>query len=179
MTLPMSIRIAYSQAKIGFVFARRGLVMEACSSYFLPRLIGLSRSLHLTTTGATYPASSHLFGTLFSETLDRAEEVLPRALAIAEEVVANTSTVSTYLMRELMWRGPESAEAAHLLDSSILYELFSSTDNKEGVKAFLGKRSVHFQGTMEKDAPQAYPWWNPIDVSSSVKGAPNQGKAKL
>ncbi|KAK5131479.1 enoyl-CoA hydratase/isomerase family protein [Cryomyces antarcticus] len=179
MTLPMSIRIAYSQAKIGFVFARRGLVMEACSSYFLPRLIGLSRSLHLTTTGATYPASSHLFGTLFSETLDRAEEVLPRALAIAEEVVANTSTVSTYLMRELMWRGPESAEAAHLLDSSILYELFSSTDNKEGVKAFLEKRSVHFQGTMEKDAPQAYPWWNPIDVSSSVKGAPNQGKAKL
>lgn len=126
MTLPMAIRVAYRQAKIGFVFARRGLVMEACSSFFLPKLIGFSRALHLCTTGAVYPAGDRLFDGLFSELCDSPDEVLRRALDIAAEVVANTSVVSTYLMREMMWRAPPSAEATHLLDSRILYELFSS-----------------------------------------------------
>lgn len=166
MTLPMSIRVCYEKAKIGFVFARRGLVMEACSSFFLPRLIGLSKALHLTTTGSTYPASHPLLSSLFSETLPTPEAVLPRALEIADEIVRNTSTVSTYLMRELMYRGPESAEATHLLDSRILYELFSSKDNKEGVKAFLEKRATNFEGTMDNSTIGAWPWWQPVDTGN-------------
>jgi enoyl-CoA hydratase/carnithine racemase len=89
MTLPMTIRIAHKDAKIGFVFARRGLVMEAASSFFLPRLIGMSRSLHLVTTGSTYPASHKLMDGLFSELLDTPQQVLPRALELATEITEN------------------------------------------------------------------------------------------
>ncbi|KAI9688321.1 MAG: hypothetical protein M1820_010266 [Bogoriella megaspora] len=169
MTLPCAIRIAAASAKIGFVFARRGLVMEACSSFFLLRLIGLSRAMRVTTTGATYRADDQdAWGGLFAETIKEegkdGENVLKRALEIADDVVKNTSTVSTYLMREMMYRNPGSAEGTHLLDSRILYELFSSADNKEGIKAFLEKRPANFIGTMDSDAPGAYPWWNPIDT---------------
>ncbi|KAE8823430.1 hypothetical protein PTNB73_10028 [Pyrenophora teres f. teres] len=86
LTLPMNVRIAHSSAKIGFVFARRGLVMEACSSYFLPRLIGHSRAMQAVTTGATYPASHKVWDGLFAETCERAEDVLPTALRVAEDV---------------------------------------------------------------------------------------------
>lgn len=127
MALPMSIRIAYKDAKIGFVFARRGIVMEACSSYFLPKLIGLSRAMHLVTTGAVHRASEPIFGGLFSETLDTPEKVLPRAIELAEEISNNTSVVSTTLMKEMMFRNPDSPEGAHLLDSKIIYSLFSTT----------------------------------------------------
>ena len=126
MTLPMNIRIAYSQAKIGFVFARRGLVMEACSSYFLPRLIGHSRAMQAITTGSTYLADDPVWNGLFAHTVDRVEDVLPKALEIALEVTKNTSSVSTYLMKEMMFRDTGSAEGQHLLDSRILYELFTS-----------------------------------------------------
>lgn len=126
MTLPMNIRVALRSAKVGFVFARRGLVMEACSSYFLPRLIGYSKALHLTTTGSTYRADDHLLDGLFTEFGDTAEEVLSKAIAIAEDIAGNTSIMGTYLMKQLMWRDAGSAEAQHLLDSRILYEMFSS-----------------------------------------------------
>lgn len=122
----MNIRIAYRNAKIGFVFARRGLVMEACSSFFLPRLIGHSRAMHAITTGSTYLASDDVWSGLFAYTVDKAEDVLPKALEVAQEVAKNTSVVSTYLMKELMFRDQGSAEGQHLLDSRILYELFQS-----------------------------------------------------
>ncbi|KAF2150819.1 enoyl-CoA hydratase/isomerase family protein [Myriangium duriaei CBS 260.36] len=169
MTLPMAIRIAYKGAKIGFVFARRGLVMEACSSFFLPRLIGWSRATHLVTTAATYPADHKLLDQLFSETLDRAEDVLPRALEIATDVAENTSAVSQAVMRDLMWRGPLSAEQTHLLDSRIIFDLFTSKDNKEGVQSFMEKRAVKFTGTMQNDAPSAWPWWDYIDTAQRLK----------
>jgi len=123
MTLPMAIRVAWREAKIGFVFARRGLVMEACSSFFLPRLLGYARAVHLVTTGATYKADHRLTEGLFGELLDRPDDVLPKAMEIAREIADNTSTVSTYLMRELMWRGPTTAEGTHLLDSRVLHGL--------------------------------------------------------
>ncbi|KAI9817139.1 MAG: hypothetical protein M1827_001251 [Pycnora praestabilis] len=164
MTLPCAIRLSTSRAKIGFVFARRGIVMEACSSYFLPRLIGYSRALHLVTTGATYPASSPLLSDLFSELLETGERVLGRALEVAEEVAANTSVVSTALMREMMWRGPPTVEESHKLESRVLAELFQGRDKEEGIRAFMEKRKVDFQGTMGKDAPSVYPWWEPADV---------------
>ncbi|KAL9078263.1 MAG: hypothetical protein Q9157_002809 [Trypethelium eluteriae] len=181
MTLPCALRIAAASANIGFVFARRGLVMEACSSFFLPRLIGWSRALRVVTTGATYRADAEeVWGGLFAETMREegvnGEAVVRRAVRVAEEVVANTSVVSTALMRELMWRNPGTAEGTHLLDSRILYEMFSSADNKEGVKAFLEKRPVNFTGTMEQDAPAAYPWWNAIDISSKAKAAGSKSK---
>ena len=126
MTLPMNIRIAYRAAKIGFVFSRRGIVMEACSSFFLPRLIGHGRALAATTTGSTYTASDKIWDGLFTELCERPEDVLPRALAVAQDVVRNTSSVSTYLMKELMFRDAGSPEGQHLLDSRIIYELFGS-----------------------------------------------------
>jgi enoyl-CoA hydratase/carnithine racemase len=126
MTLPMTIRIAPKTAKIGFVFARRGLVMEANSSFFLPRLIGMSRALHVVSTGATYLAGDPLLNGLFSEVTDSPEQVLPRALEIAEDISKNCSNVSIMLMKEMMYRNPGSAEATHLLDSKIMWEMFGT-----------------------------------------------------
>jgi enoyl-CoA hydratase/carnithine racemase len=126
----------------------------------------MSKALHLVTTGATYPASHPLLNNLFSETLDTPDAVLPRALEIADEIVKNTSTISTYLMREMMYRDAGTPEGQHLLDSRLIYELFSSKDNKEGVKAFLEKRPVNFTGTMQNDAPEAWPWYQTLDIGN-------------
>lgn len=132
----------------------------------------MSRALHLVTTGAVYPASHRLLDQLYSELLPSADQVLPRALEIADEIVSNTSTNSTYLCRELMYRDTGSAEGQHLLDSRILYEIFGGADNKEGVASFLEKRPVEFTGTMQRDSPSAYPWWTPVDTGNRavVKG---------
>ncbi|KAF2788677.1 ClpP/crotonase [Melanomma pulvis-pyrius CBS 109.77] len=178
MTLPMNIRIALSTAKIGFVFARRGLVMEACSSYFLPRLIGHSRAMTAITTGSTYLAKDEVWSGLFAHTVDRAEDVLPKAIEVALDVVRNTSAVATYLMKELMYRDTGSAEGTHLLDSRILYELFQSADNKEGVQSFMQKRPASFTGTMDNTHVSAYPWWVPVDVVGRAKADP-AGKSKI
>lgn len=126
MTLPMNIRIAASTAKIGFVFSRRGLIMEATSSFYLPRLIGHSRAMQAVTTGSTYLATHKVWDGLFAEVCEKPEQVLPRALELAEEVAGNTSSVSTYLMKELMYRDRGSPEGQHLLDSRIIFELFGS-----------------------------------------------------
>lgn len=175
MTLPAAIRIAYSKAKIGFVFARRGIVMEGCSSFFLPRLIGVSRTLHLTTTGEVYPADHPLLNGLFSETQPSPEATLQRALDIAETVVNNTSVVSTKLMRDMVYRGPASAEEAHLLESRLLSVLGgSSKDALEGARSFLEKRQANFQGSMRQDAPRSWPWWSQVDI-----GQRNPNSAKL
>ncbi|KAI4684980.1 uncharacterized protein J4E88_004423 [Alternaria novae-zelandiae] len=178
MTLPMNIRIAFASAKIGFVFSRRGLIMEACSSFFLPRLIGHSRAMQAVTTGSTYLASHKVWDGLFAEVCDKAEDVLPRALEVAEDVVKNTSGVSTYLMKELMYRDAGSPEGQHLLDSRVIYELFGSPDNTEGVKSFMEKRPAKFTGTMDTTNVTGYPWWMPIDTLGRPKVAPT-GRAKI
>ena len=134
-----------------------------------------SRAMHLITTGATYPAKHRLLDTLFSETMATPEEVLPRALEIAKEIVENTSTVSFALMRDLMYRGPSSAEATHLLDSRLIHELFSGKDITEGVAAFMEKRAANFTGTMDKDAPGFYPWWDNVETKPRAK-AGNESK---
>lgn len=141
----------------------------------------MSKALHLVTTGATYPANHPLLSSLFSETLAKPEDVLPRAIQIAEEISSNTSTVSTFLMRELMYRDAGSAEDQHLLDSRTIYEMFSSKDNKEGVKAFMEKRPVRFGGTMQNDAPAVWPWYHPVDTGNRpvAKGYTFGPKSKL
>ncbi|KAL1960152.1 hypothetical protein VTO42DRAFT_8695 [Malbranchea cinnamomea] len=178
MTLPACIRVATAGSKIGFVFARRGLIMEAVSSFFLPRLIGLSRALHLTTTGAVYPAEHPLLRELFSEVLPTPARTLERALELAADIAANTSTVSTGLMRDLMWRGPGSAEETHLLDSAVIYGLFGKRDNEEGIRSFFEKRKPRFAASFnnEEDLPQVYPWWPRVDVTPLSEKA---SKAKL
>ena len=172
MTFPMSIRIASSRAKVGVVFARRGIITDAVSSFFLPRLIGYSRALHLMTTGAVYPATDPLLKDLFTEVVEPGR-VLPRALEVAEEVVGSTSMVSNKLIRDLVWRGPGDAESAHLLESRLLYDLFESKDNVEGIKSFMEKRKAKFEGTMRDDAPEAWPWWTPSDIEGE------EGKALI
>lgn len=173
----MAIRVAYKDAKVGFPFARRGLVLEAASSFFLPKLVGNAKAMHLVTTAATYPASHKLFDDLFSEVMDTPDAVLPRALELATEVLDNCSTMAWALMRDMIWRPKDSGEEQHLLDSRLLYSMFSTADNKEGVQAFLQKRKVNFTGTLDKDAPEAYPWWRLIDIRSPEKD--KEEKAKL
>jgi len=178
MTLPASIRIASATAKIGFVFARRGIIMEAASHFFLPRLIGTSRAMHLVTTGGVYPASHPLLSQLFSEILPNGEATIARGLELAHEIADNTSAVSTALMRDMMYRGADSAEGAHLLDSKLIYGLFGSRDNEEGIKSFFEKRPARFEGTLQDDAPAVYPWWEPVDTTNRPKPI-LAGKSKL
>ncbi|KPM46507.1 hypothetical protein AK830_g174 [Neonectria ditissima] len=169
MTLPMSIRVVSKTAKVGFVFARRGVVMEACSSFFLPRLIGYSRALYLTTTGSVVQADAPVIRDLFAEILDSPSEVLPRALEIATDIAQNTSTISTYLMREMMWRNPGSAESTHLLDSEIMFQLYDKKDKHEGIASFLEKRQAAFTGSVHLDMPQCLPWWTPVNLDKPRK----------
>lgn len=139
--------------------------MEAASSYFLPRLVGMSRALHLVTTGATYTASDPLLSQLFSELVPTPEETVSRALAIATEITAQTSIVSTKVMRDLMYRGPSTAEEAHLLDSKIFLEMLWSKDSEEGMKSFMQEREPDFKGTMKEDGPLEWPWWTPLTIT--------------
>jgi enoyl-CoA hydratase/carnithine racemase len=179
MTLPACIRIVHQKAKIGFVFARRGLILEACSSYFLPRLIGMSRALHLSVTGSLYQADHPLLRELFSEVMPTSDATVTRALELADDIAKNTSMVSTKLMRDLMYRGPDSAEATHLLDSRVIHSLFGSKDNEEGIKSFFEKRKPQFKGTMRNEAPETYPWWKPLNTRKEASWAEMGDKAKL
>ncbi|KND91376.1 3-hydroxypropionyl-coenzyme A dehydratase [Tolypocladium ophioglossoides CBS 100239] len=167
MTLPANIRVASSSAKIGFVFARRGATMEACSSFFLPRLIGMSRALHLTSTGAVYPATDRLLGDLFSEVV-ASDQVLPTALRIADEIAGNVSIMSSRLMKDMTYRCPATPEEAHLLESRLFHGLAKAEDSQEGRVSFLEKRQPDFKMTMD-DAPESYPWWTPIDLRVKSK----------
>lgn len=136
----------------------------------------MSKALHLVTTGAVYEAKHPLLDGLFSELLPSPDQVLPRALELADEIATNTSVVSTNLMRELMYRNPGSAEGTHLLDSTVIYGLFGGKDNTEGVKSFMEKRAAKFEGTMQNDAPQSYrklPTYNPFcDIAAQPAVSP-------
>jgi hypothetical protein len=100
-------------------------------------------------------------------------------LQLADDIASNTSAISTKLMPDSMYRGPDSAEGTHLLDSRLIYSLFGSKDNEEGVKSFFEKKSPHFGGTVPADAPEVYLWWNPTDVGSKPQVSSPGGKAKL
>lgn len=158
MTLPCAIRVTHAGAKIGFVFGRRGLVLEATSSFFLPRLLGTSRAMHLVTTGAVYPATDRLLDGLCT-VVDEPAGVLPRALEIAGDVVANCSAVSTTVMRDMIYRGAGSPEEAHLLESKVLFDMFRGRDFTEGVRSFVEKRAPVLKGTVQEDGPSVWPWW--------------------
>lgn len=160
MTLPMDIRLASTDAKFGFVFARRGIVPEACSSWFLPRLVGISQAAEWCYTGRVFGPEEALAGGLVRSVHEPAE-LLPAAKAIAQEIAATTSAVSVAMTRAMLWRmlGESHPMAAHRVDSPGIAHLGRSADAREGVVSFLEKRPARFTDTVSADMPPHYPWW--------------------
>jgi enoyl-CoA hydratase/carnithine racemase len=162
MTLPMDIRIASSDARFGFVFARRGIVPEAASSWFLPRLVGVSQAAEWCFTGRVFPADEALAGRLVSRVVPP-DALLDTARGLAREIADNTSAVSVAVTRALLWRmlGADHPMEAHKVDSRLIHQLGRSPDAAEGVSAFLEKRPAHFPMRPSIDLPGAWPWWAP------------------
>lgn len=160
MTLPMDIRIASSAARFGFVFARRGIVPEACSSWFLPKVVGVSRAAEWLYTGRVFGAEEALAGGLVSRVVPP-EELLPAARALAREIADHTSAVSVALARQMLWRmaGADHPMEAHKVDSRGILAMGASPDVAEGVAAFLEKRAPRFPMKASTDMPAFYPWW--------------------
>ncbi len=160
MTLPMDIRIVAEDAKIGFVFTRRGLVPEACSSWFLPRIVGISKATELIYTGRVFRAVEEANSGLFNYVVPR-DDVLTKAMGVAKEIAENTSAVSVALSKALLWHGLGEADpqSAHLIDSRCFYWAGRQKDAYEGVESFLEKRSPKFTLRVSSDMPDFYPWW--------------------
>lgn len=160
MTLAMDIRIAAENAKFGFVFARRGIVPEACSSYFLPRIVGISQALEWCYSGRVFPADEALRGGLV-RSLHAKEELLPEARRIAKDIGDNSSPVAVTLIRHMLWRmlGADHPMEAHKIDSRGIYNLGKGADVKEGVESFLEKRPAEFKSKVSQDLPNFFPWW--------------------
>ncbi len=160
MQLAMDIRIASEDARFGFVFARRGIVPEAASSWFLPRIVGIAQALEWCFSGRVFPAAEALAGGLVSHVVP-ADELLDTAYALADEIVANTAPVSVALTRQMMWRmlGAASPMEAHRLDSRAIWSRGRSADAKEGVMSFLEKRPAHYPDKVSDAMPDFFPWW--------------------
>jgi enoyl-CoA hydratase/carnithine racemase len=160
MTLPMDIRLASENVKIGFPFTRRGLVNEGASSWFLPRLVGTGKATEWIITGKTVLAEEALACGLVNEVVPP-DELLLRAQSIAIDIAQNTSAVSVALCRQLIWKmhNTEHPMYAHKLESKALLWTYKQADMHEGVNAFLEKRAPHFTMKPGSDMPDFYPWW--------------------
>ncbi|OJY39089.1 crotonase/enoyl-CoA hydratase family protein [Pseudonocardia sp. 73-21] len=160
MTLPMDVRLASSTARFGFVFARRGIVPEAASSWFLPRVVGISRAMEWVATGRVFDAAEALDGGLV-RSVHEPDDLLPAAHALAAEIAQNTAPVSVAIARQMMWRmlGADHPLEAHRVDSCAIIERGRSADAAEGVTAFLEKRPARFPDRVSTDLPPLYPWW--------------------
>jgi enoyl-CoA hydratase/carnithine racemase len=158
MTLPMDVRIAASGAKIGFVFARRGIVPEACSSWFLPRLVGISQAMEWVATGRVFPAEDALAGGLV-RSVHPADEVLGVAQELAAEIASEAAPVSVALARRLMWTmlGASHPMEAHRADSRAMFSRGRSSDAFEGVTSFLEKRPAEFSDRVSDGLPELFP----------------------
>ncbi len=161
MTLPMDIRVAAEDAKLGFVFARRGIIPEACSSWFLPRVVGISRAMEWVSTGRVFSAQEGLEGGLI-RSVHPGGELLDVARGLAQEIVENTAPVSVALARQLMWRmlGAAHPMVAHRADSRGMAVRGQSADVVEGITAFLEKRPARFPDRIGDGLPEIMPWWN-------------------
>lgn len=160
MTLPMDIRIAAEGAKIGFVFARRGIVPEAASSWFLPRLVGISKAMEWCATGRVMLADEAQAGGLL-RSVHAPAALLDVARGIAREIADNTAPVSVSLTRQMLWRGLGFSHPmeAHRIDSRAVYGRGRSADAGEGVTSFLEKRAPLYPDKVTQDMPGFYPWW--------------------
>ena len=161
MQLAMDFRIASEAARFGFVFSRRGMVTEACSNWFLPRIVGMSKALEWCYSGRVFDAAEALRGGLVKE-VTSSEDLLPRAYAMAAEIRDNAAPVSIALIRQMMWRlsAMDHPMEAHRIESRGLYARGSSADGREGIASFLEKRSPRFPERVSADMPAYFPWWD-------------------
>lgn len=161
MQLPMDIRIASDNARFGFVFARRGIVPEAASSWFLPRLVGISQALQWCYSGEVFGAEEALKGGLVSEIVPQAE-LMARAKEVALQMTQMSSPVSVSMTRQMLWRmmGADHPMEAHKVDSKAIFGRGRQSDAKEGVVSFLEKRPPEFKDSPSGDMPGFYPWWD-------------------
>jgi enoyl-CoA hydratase/carnithine racemase len=161
MTLAMDIRLASDPAKIGFVFARRGIVPEAASSFFLPRIIGISRALEWCYSGRLYTAAEAKAGGLIREIYPQ-DQLLAAAREMAREIIDHSAPVSIALIRQMMWRGLGMTHPmqAHRVDSRGIMSRGRSADVAEGVQSFLQKRPAKFVDRVSSDMPDYFPWWD-------------------
>lgn len=161
MQLPMDIRIASTEARFGLVFTRRGVVMEACSSWFLPRIVGISQAMEWVMSGRVFPADEALKGGLVSQVVPP-DDLLPTARAVAREIADNTSAVSVALCRHMMWKmlGADHPMEAHKIDSRGIRSMGQLPDAYEGVQSFLEKRPGNYTMKPSTDMPAFYPWWD-------------------
>jgi len=166
MQLAMDIRIAADSARFGFVFTRRGMVPEACSSWFLPRIVGMPKALEWTFSGRVFDAEEALQGGLV-RSLHKPEELMDVARGIAREIADNTAPVSVALSRQMLWRmaAADDPMEAHRIDSRGIFSRGRSGDSAEGVSSFLEKRGANFPDKVSEDMPQYFPWWDERDYS--------------
>ena len=160
MTLAADIRIASRNAKFGFLFSRRGLVNEAISSWFLPRIVGLGKAMEWSITGRIIEIEEALKYGLVNEAC-APEDLLPRAYEIATEIVKNTSAISVALCRQLILKNQrlQGPEEAYKIESEVLLWAFKQADAREGIESFIQKRSPDFKMRPGSDMPDFYPWW--------------------
>jgi enoyl-CoA hydratase/carnithine racemase len=161
MLLPMDVRIASTEARFGFVFSQRGIVPEAASSYFLPRLVGIAQALDWCYSGRVFGPEEALAGKLISRVVPP-EALIATAREIARGYIDKTAPVSVALIRQMMWRllGAAHPMEAHRIDSRAMFHRGRSADVKEGILSFLEKRPARFTGTVSADLPQL-PWEEP------------------
>ena len=161
MTLPMDIRLCAEGAKFGFVFARRGQVPEAGSSWFLPRIVGLPQALRWCLSGRVFDAAEAVRGGLVEQALP-ADQLLAKAREIAQEIVEHTAPVGIALTRQMLWRftAEPTPYRTLTLDGPIAKHLGGGPDVREGVAAFLDKRAPQFPGQVSTGMPPHYPWWD-------------------
>jgi enoyl-CoA hydratase/carnithine racemase len=176
MLLPMDTRLASTDARIGFVFARRGIVPDACASWFLPRVVGISRALEWSMGGRLLPAQEAHAGGLLREVC-APDELLKRATTLAHEIADHAAPVSVALTRQMMWRmlGAAHPMEAHRIESGFIAERGASPDSREGVASFLEKRAPAFPGRVTRDMPVGYPWWS--DPAYGVQEVGDTGSA--
>ena len=161
MQLAMDIRLASETARYGFVFARRGIVPEAASSWFLPRLVGISQALEWCYSGRVFDAQEALKGGLV-RSIHSPGTLMNEAREIAREIAQNTSAVSVAMTRAMMWRlmSADHPMEAHKIDSRAIYRLSKGADAQEGIASFLEKRAPRYPGKVSEDMPDFYPWWS-------------------
>ena len=161
MQLPFDMRLCSDNARFGFVFARRGITPEACSSWFLPRLVGMQTALEWCMTGRIFDAGEARERGLVRSVHPQGE-LMDAAVSLAREIADNTSAVSVAMTRAMLWRlsATDHPMVAHRIDSRSIYRLGKSEDSKEGVRSFLEKRPPAYPDTVSKNMPDFYPWWD-------------------
>ena len=164
MQLPGDIRIASEDARFGFVFNNRGIVPDACSSWFLPKIVGISKALDLTFSGRIIDSKEALDIALISS-IHKPENLINDAKKIAQELVKKSAPVSIAITRQMLWRsfGQAAPYEAHVIESKAIDSRGASDDAKEGVNSFLEKRPARFKNLISSDMPDFFPWWEDID----------------